>query len=165
MTEKSLARGMSNLIAKLKRNVTSPKAVDILAKLYCQQAREIILARTIAGYGVNKDGGRKSPLKPLSANYIIHRQRNKSRLASYTRPSKSNLTFSGELLSMLREKRNRPGNWRLVFQGNHEGGISNAKLAQYVSRDRPFLNLDRSEIQELEEGFRKNFAALVKRNI
>lgn len=165
MTEKSLARGMSNLIAKLKRNVTSVKAVDILARQYCQQAKQIILARTIKGYGVNKDGGNITRLKPLSANYIIHRQRNQSRLASYTRPSKSNVTFSGEMLSMLREKKNRPGNWRLVFQGNHASGISNAKLAEYVSRDRPFLFLGRSEIQELDQSFRKTFATLVKRSI
>lgn len=164
MAETSLARGFSKLIQRIKR-VTNINMRDKLAELYCQQARQIILSRTISGKGVSRDSGNITNLKKLSASYILYRQRNRKRLASYTSPTKSNLTFTGELLSSLSIKRFRQGSWQLRFEGQHGSGISNAKLARYVSEDRPFLNLSASEQKVLAASYRRNFAALVKRDV
>lgn len=158
-----LTKGFTKFIKNIKA-VTDIKTRDYLSERFISEARKVILARTIAGQGVSETGGSIGRLKPLSKKYISYRQRYKSSLASYTSPSKSNLTFSGELLSSLTQKRVRPGNWQLFFKGNHGTGISNARLARYVSRDRPFLNLGRTELRALNEFYKKEFVKLVKRN-
>ena len=57
-----------------------------------------IKKRTKLGYGVATEGGPQEKLKPLSDNYKKYR---KGKVASDTSPSKSNLTFSGDMLNDL----------------------------------------------------------------
>lgn len=158
---KNLGRAVDDLVAGLERGVLSARARDELAEAYVRQAATTIQRRTRQGYGVSQDGGTLQRLKPLSPAYV--EQRKRARLSSFTSPGRSNLTFTGELLGSLGVERRAAGHWVITLEGTRDDGLPNAQLARFVSRERPFLNLAKSEIQSLERAYRRTFDELVKR--
>ena len=74
-------------------------------KAFGEAARDLIVARTRRGFGVEKTGANQQRLKPLSQSYIKQRQR--SSLDPTTSARKSNLTFSGQLLRSIVVKAGR----------------------------------------------------------
>lgn len=145
--------------------------------------RDIIYKRTKAGYGVTSIDStvnvQKEKLAALSPSYIATRKgelafftsklgnivpykpKRKPRLGEFGTPSKSNLTFTGQMLDAI--------NYRLTRQGveiyvnknrREEGGLTNAKVADYVQQNgRLFFNLTQAElnilIREIEKELRK----------
>jgi hypothetical protein len=161
---KGLSRGIDALIDSVKKNLLSPEARDMLAEQVAREAASLIRRRTRRGLGVREEGGASSPLKPLSRSYV--EQRKRMRLSAFTSPGKSNLTRSSELLESLGVQRTETGRYRITPQGYRDvGGLSNAQLASYVSRARPFLYLAKDEIAQLAKGYRKSVEDLVKRKV
>lgn len=156
-----LGKGLDAFVAQLLK-AASPKVAEQVAEQAAREAASTIQRRTRQGFGVARDGGALERLAPLSPAYVKYRRANASRLSSFTSPGRSNLTFSSELLGSLSVAK-RGGAWKVVLEGAREDGLTNAQLARYVSRRRPFLNLAKSEIETIAKSARRTFASLVKR--
>ena len=113
-----------------------------------------IVRRTRLGYGVEGEGKLRQKLKPLSENYVEFRKQNKRKLYNLTSPKKSNLTFTGQLLNSLTAKSERIGKVTLFFKGKHNNldgsTMDNGLLANFVSKNRPFLGPTNREMQRLK---------------
>ena len=136
-----------------------------------QQAIKKIVRRTRLGYGVDEKGDKKFKLEPLRPMTIANRLRNKRRLHGQTRPKRSNLTFTGQMLNSMKVKRASHGVVAVGPKGSRrEGGITNPDLAELHAngttrmKPRPFNNLSRLERRQLVRWYRKRFGDLVKRN-
>ena len=70
-----------------------------------------IQVRTRAGFGVARNGDRQRRLRPLSRDYVETRSfaRRVGLLANTTTPSRSNLTFTGNMLESIRHRLTRNG--------------------------------------------------------
>lgn len=122
---------------------------------YGEKAADLIKKRTRLGYGVDKQGGTKKKLKPLSQSYKKHRQRH--RPSGPTSAGKSNLTSSGNMLDSLKSTPKK-GKASVGFFDK-----TNADKAEYVSEDRPFNNLSKAEIKQIQEDIEKNAIKEIKK--
>ena len=90
----------------------------------------------------------------MSENYVEFRKQNKRKLYNLTSPKKSNLTFTGQLLNSLTAKSERIGKVTLFFKGKHNNldgsTMDNGLLANFVSKNRPFLGPTNREMQRLK---------------
>lgn len=152
-----------------------------------EYAVERIVLRTRLGKGVSEKGDSASPLKPLSESY---RQQRKGKLAFYTTkdgkkvpyipkippildattsPTKSNLTFTGQLLNSIKVISVKAGKVLIAPTGKRSdrrskiSGATNREVAGYVSEERPFLNLSKSELLALNRFVREKIEALIKK--
>ena len=121
-------------------------------------ALELIKKRVRAGYGAT-DSGQRQRLKPLSKNYRERRKR--MTLSPFTTPGKSNLTRSGRLIGGLRVL-SRGGLVRIEPTGRSREGEQNTKVAEFVSADRPFLNLTTDEERKLVKFYRDKILDQIK---
>jgi len=123
-------------------------------------AAKMIVKRTRAGSGVRNSGGNVVKLKRLSTQYIEFRKRHT--LSNTTSPGTSNLTFTGKMLKSIRVTSIKTG-----IGGKSElivgpyGGF-NIKKAEWVSVDRPFMNLGKTEIKKITELMGKRIRNNVK---
>lgn len=123
----------------------------------------LIVKRTRLGYGVNKNLGQRSPLRRLSANYVLSRRRF-SGLAESTTAGKSNLTRTGQLLSSMQIVSSRPGYVVIGPRGIRSDGKRNEKIAEYQkAQGRIFNNLSLNEYKQLIRHYRKTFGDLLRR--
>jgi phage gpG-like protein len=110
----------------------------------------LITRRTREGYGAVRTGAGRKPLKELSGEYIKRRKR--ARLDPTTRPSKSNLTFTGQ---MLRSMSILGTTNTAVLVGpkrsRRKGGLTNFQVAELVSKERPFLFLTDKELETVTD--------------
>lgn len=159
----TFARDVAKFSKSLQEVLKEAKRTGTLS-LLGNAAIHIIQKRTWSGKGVKQPGGSTFALKPLSANYIKYRKVNRFRLSSQTSPGKSNLTFTGQLLYSLGLKKNSKS-ITIEPQGKRKDGKSNAEVAGYVSKTRPFLALSRDEQVTLGKFFRKTFDELVSRKV
>ena len=159
----TFARDVAKFSKSLRKVIKDAEKSGTLVNL-AAVAIDVIQKRTRSGKGVKKPGGSTYRLKPLSKNYIAFRRANASRLSGLTSPGKSNLTFTGQLLYSLGLKK---ATKRLTIepQGTRVDGKTNAEVAKYVSKVRPFLALSRDEQVVVEKFFRKTFDDIVKRNV
>lgn len=134
-------------IEKAIKRSLSPTQMRKLGKL----AIKIIQQRTRRGFGVKKSGAPRRRLKPLSREYI--RRRRRARLSRFTSAKKSNLTFSGQLLSLMRATVKKPGSVTINFDKRRRDGRKNSEIAEAVSKERPFNNLSKVEIRALVESY------------
>lgn len=124
-------------------------------KAFGEAAIELIVSRTRKGRGVSRTNSPDRKLKPLSRRYKAYRK--KKRLDPTTRPAKSNLTFSGQLLRSMRVKEasNRKVTWgpnKRIRGGTgsfRSEGLTNERLGELVSRQRPFNFLSKQEITKI----------------
>jgi len=146
------------------------------------EAINIIVKRTRVGNSPNRirvktEIGeiRERPvkIKALSPGYIQFRKDNKDWLDERTRPAKSNLTFTGQLLDSLRVTkaiRSRAvieptGTWRASEHPTQTRNISMKKLAGYVAdQGRPFLGLTELDSKKLIRFYRRSFGDLLKKS-
>lgn len=113
-----------------------------------------IKRRTRLGFGVHANGAKRKRLKRLSDKYIARRRATGTH--DETSPKKSNLTYTGQLLNSLKAEGYKKG-FRIVFNDRRKGEkLTNSKLAEYVSKARPFLNLSNRQIQRLGEDIASN---------
>lgn len=133
-----------------------------------EQAAEMVRLRTRLGSGVEKEGANKRPLKRLSDSYkqvrrgkiafftrggkvIPYTPDRPPSLHSHTTPSKSNLTFTGQMLDSLDVTSARRGEVTVGPTGSRKGGLTNKEVAGYVSKERPFNNLSKVEQKRMSE--------------
>ena len=106
-----------------------------------KQGVELIVKRTQGkGQGVREFKGRVSKLKKLSPS-TVQRRKNLP-LSSKTSPRRSNLTQSGKLMNNI-AYRKQAKSVRFYIRSRE------AKKAEYVSKDRPFMNLSEREFNTL----------------
>ncbi len=148
----SAADDLNKFIDKIGRVLTDAGKSENLMPV-AEKAIEIIRTRTRLGYGVGpgtSGTGDRFKLASLSSSYILHRKRNAGRLSSFTSPSRSNLTFSGQMLQSMTAVFLAPGSVVIDFTGSRSDGEDNAQIAKYVSGKRPFLNLSKNEVEQLK---------------
>ena len=157
--ERDVAKFSKSLTEALKR-ARSSKEMEFLAGA----AINIIQTRTWKGKGVDRPGGNTFNLKKLSKSYIEQRKRNRGRLSAKTTPTTSNLTYTGQMLYSLGFKK---GSKNIVIgpQGNRRDGGTNAKVAEYVSKVRPFMFLAADEQVQLNKFFVKRFDEIVSTTV
>ncbi len=119
----------------------------------------IIQRRTRRGFGVKKDGGRRTRLKRLSPGYVARRK--KATLSRFTSARKSNLTFTGQMLSAMDAKIKKLGSVTISFDKRRRDGELNQDIADAVSEARPFMHLSKVEIRALVESYDKTLQATI----
>lgn len=111
-------------------------------------AANLIKKRTLLGYGVRDQGGKKEKLKALSAKYKDFRKKNPP--TGPTTAGKSNLTYTGDMLNAVDYK---------VNGTNIEIGIfddaESEKAFWNMLNDREFINLSDSEIKQVGQYIKK----------
>ena len=151
------------LIGIIRSNLLSDRAI----KIYGKAAIDIIVKRTRRGFGVRQTGSNQYRFAKLSSSYI--EQRKRSKLDSTTSPSKSNLTFTGQLLrSLVVTKSGKEGSFTIgPNQRRRKGGLTNESLAGLLEtkNDRIFLNLAASELKTLTGLYETGLAAALKRQL
>lgn len=153
------------------------------------EATRLVKVRTKLGFGVPEPGAQRERLKPLSDSYIEQRA-NKARyftkndkvfripipggpsrhpdLSETTTPTKSNLTFTGEMLDSLRGFVTGPGKGVVKPTGARTdgSGLTNQQVANFVSEQgRPFLNLSNNEILQLKQKFVDDLLKRINRKL
>ena len=130
-----------------------------LANKIGQKASEMVKERTRSGLGVRKNNAPEKPLKALSPRYIKRRQalQAKGKLSRETTPSKSNLTKTGDMLDDIKYKSD--ANSATIFVGD-----ANREKAARGKKDRPFMNLSKKEINEINNLIEIEIANDIKKN-
>lgn len=155
MAEDNIGKGVSKFVADIKRGLEG-KYKDKIAEIAAKTGAVLIRERTRKGFGVANDGGAPYRLKRLSPSYVEFRRT--QTLSPFTSASMSNLTFTGAMLESLSATRVKTGVWQITLKGtNPRSGLSNAQIARYVSRSRPFLHLSGGEIEEIRDAARDYF--------
>lgn len=151
---------LDKIIGRLKKTVKESMSNESMVEVG-KFSIGLIVKRTRLGYGVNKNLGDRSKLKPLSAKYI--EQRKKSRLNQFTKPSRSNLTRTGQMLDSLSFKVTGPGKITIEPTGNRDDGKRNKDIAKYnAQRGRVFINLSKNEYSQIVRFYRKTFGDLLR---
>ena len=115
--------------------------------------------RTRLGKGVS-DNGKLEKLKKLTSKQYIDR-RKKSNLSPLTSPGKSNLTFTGQMLSAIKGIRNGT-TFTFFFAGTRDDGKTNSQIAQYARENgRHFFALSKSE----QNGLQRKISKIIKESI
>jgi len=147
------------------------------------EAAEIVRRRTRLGFGVEENGGIRKPLKPLADSYVKQRRgelafftrkdgtvvpfKPKVRpiLSRKTRPKKSNLTRFGFMLDSLKEQVKGLGKVQVTPTGTRPDGLTNEEVSEFVSDERPYLNLSNNEIKQIEISTSDEFEKIIKKNL
>lgn len=146
-----------------------------------REAAEMIRLRTRLGYGVASDAKPRRKLKPLSSSYKAQRKgevafftKNKKvipyepdrapRLSRETSPTKSNLTFTGQMLDSIDVITAKQGEVLVGPSGERDDGKSNQEIAGYVAEaGRPFNHLSDIETKRMTELISDKINELVKK--
>lgn len=123
-----------------------------------EEVPRIIRVRTRLGKGVDK--GNISKLNPLSEKYI--EKRKKGKLSAETKPKKSNLTFTGQMLDAIVGVR-KGTHFIFSFKGSRgDSDKTNDDLAKYArEKGRPFFELSESE----RKGLSRKITTIIKESI
>lgn len=127
-------------------------------------ALSLIVKRTRLGYGVRNNFGEKERLPQHSKRYIQVRK-DSPHLSETTSPTKSNLTFTGELLESVRVIKARDGKIVISPDGvRSDGRLTNLKLARILeSKNRVFNRISELEYQQILRFYRKTFGDLLSK--
>jgi len=170
---------------KRKSNRLMAEAVNasFLANL-AKHTKTMIYARVKRGFGVY--GGVMFPLKKLSPSYIERRRgqrvvgkrgkklknkrQNKPTLGPQGTPTKSNLTWTGQMLESFYYKVRRTGftlgindSARRHMDKNKMDDLTNEEVAIYASKKRPFFNLSHAEYRNILDKYRQHVKLVAKR--
>lgn len=135
-------------------------------KILAEMSAEIVRDRTrVLGKGVQKRGGYRKDLAPLTKSTIEKRRRNK-KLHPSTSPSRSNLTETGQMLDGLYGKSDRKGEGEIAIKSRRKGTTkTNDEVAFFVSGKRPFLDLSSAELKKLEDYTEDKSEKLYEKNL
>ena len=121
----------TDALGQLGKLLKEAKKPSVLKRIG-QKCIELIYNRTKLGYGVSNDKGgnaKKVKLPGHSDSYIDYRETYDHLLHDTTTPTKSNLTFTGQLLDALKFK--IAGDGITIYiedSGRKKGKITNKKL-------------------------------------
>lgn len=132
-------------------------------KLLGNEAVKLIVKRTRLGYGVQEQYGQREKLKGLSQRYIRRRQLSDD-LDETTRPKKSNLTFTGQMLRSLKVTTIGKGTVTIAPTGVRKDRKRNFDVAEWnARRGRTFNRLSMNEANQIVRIYRKRFGDLLGR--
>lgn len=182
---KDIAR-FSNKVIKALNNVDSGLDMKVIG----QFALDAIKIRTRLGYGVDSPGAKRKRLKRLSNSYIDYRRgrvrfyrtakskklvawkgKFKVPLSELTKPSKSNLTYSGQLIDSLKFRLSGRRSVEIGPTGSRtkvrpgEKSRTNQQVSKYVQKDRPYLNLSNNELRQITQLAQDMITKRVKKNL
>lgn len=147
----NIERKVANLMKKVRLKDYGDEAINRIQK------------RTRLGYGVT-DGERGKPrykLPALSTNY--KKARKKRKLDQTTKPGKSNLTRTGQLLRALRS-RVFGQTIQLYIKPDRNDGIDNKDLLEWqADKGRHFFELTDKEVKGLRNQLKKDLIKLLKK--
>lgn len=129
-----------------------------------------IRKRTRLGYGVSNSESQQ-PLKKLTEGYVSKRERYRQELHPNTRPNRSNLTATGQMLDGI-EAKGQKGKVILEISGSRNrelGGrrstLTNAEVAKYVQEQgRKFFAATNAEKQFLVREVKKLILSGLRKN-
>jgi hypothetical protein len=126
-------------------------------------AVSLIVKRTRLGYGVNRNGSKRFRLAALSEGYV--KQRKKGGLSSFTRPKKSNLTRTGQMLESVKVIKASRGVITIGPEGRRNDGKTNDDVAIWNAnrKGRSFIFISDNEYNQLRRAYRKAFGDLLKK--
>lgn len=169
-------------MARSKPSVAVKKFITTLKKTFTQVAKghayketakfaaEIITKRTRLGYGVFKHLGPKGKFMALADSTVERRKEMKrmGMLSSLTRPNRSNLTATGQMLDSI-DAVKRGDKWYIEPTGRRTDGKTNYEVAGYAHKGssnrppRPFVNLSVAEQDQVVRFYRRKFTVLIKK--
>lgn len=133
-------------------------------KFLADELIKIIVKRTRLGYGVDNTLGTRSKLKALSPRYIKARK-DYLDIDSTTRPSKSNLTLTGQMLRSMAIIKQDSSSVTIGPTGKRTDGNTNQEIAEFNrKRGRIFNNISINEFNQIRRIYRKTFGDLLKKN-
>ena len=141
------------LKAKMDKVLDELTKPEVLKEMGEKLIKEIQV-RTRLGYGVEESKGSQSKLKPLSEDYKIYRKT--KQLDSTTSPSKSNLSFTGDMLRSLVAK---PETGKVVIQHNDE--LSKKKTEWNADKGRVYMNISKTQFNNLIKFIKEKIKSLV----
>jgi hypothetical protein len=151
---------LDGLSKHLKESITRALEETITPQLMQQVGDDFvdqIRTRTRLGNGLDKHKGEPSKLRPLSKDYVESRKTFK-KLSPLTKPGKSNLTLTGEMLDQL--KATVQGAKITITFGNQ---FSKDKARWNQESGRKFLFISRVQIERLKNGLEKKITTLLKK--
>ena len=163
----TLERDLQNVVKNFQKDIKRALSKKEVGQI-CAFAVDLIVKRTRRGFGVKQSGGNVTRLKALSSSYIKARQSARSRLSRFTSPSKSNLTFTGQMLSSISVVKTKQSRGQVACTigaspNRRRDGKTNEEIAALVSIDRPFLNLGKTELKEVIKVFQDRLTKSLKR--
>ncbi len=119
-----------------------------------------IRKRTKLGKGVVKNKGSPKKLKPLAPSTKKTRGYAKKlgKLDSSTSKGRSNLTHTGKMLDSIKGTP-KEGKIKIEVTGER------SDIAEYVSKDRPFLEIDKGQFKELQKTLENELVTEIKKKI
>lgn len=148
---------------KLKKQKTDASSRNVY-KTLAEELIKIIVKRTRLGYGVKTNLGQRSKLKALSPRYIKAR-RDYLDIDSSTRPAKSNLTLTGQMLRSIKVIRVDGKSAVIGPSGRRSDGYSNLNIAEFNEKTgRIFNRISINEFNQIRRIYRKTFGDLLKKN-
>ena len=144
----------------IKEAANNSIANSVLGKDIAAQIKK----RTRLGKGVEENTKRIKNLKPLTSDQYINRRRlarKGNKLSSKTRPSKSNLTFTGVLLDSIASIARR-SKIIIFFRENRVDGVKNSDIVEFQrNQGREFFLLSNSELKK----FSRNVSERIRKTI
>lgn len=141
-----------------------------------------IVTRTRLGKGVETAGGAPTSLKALAQSTKDSRKgkvafattkdgvvfpytpKEKPELSKFTTPGKSNLTRTGQMLDAMRVISVKTGSVVLGFKPDRkDSDKTNAEIAGFAEKDRPFFNLSGPELSGIQRFIRDRIDELLKK--
>lgn len=155
---KEINLGIDKLKPKLTKLALGSVTNDDI-KTLCEFIVNIIKKRTRLGFGVKENGEKREKLKELKGRpkpykSTIHSRelaKEKGLLSKETTPTRSNLTMTGQMLDAITYSVKKLSGIIFIKDSSRSGSdATNKEVAEYVSKDRPFLNLSDSEIRQVK---------------
>lgn len=156
---------VSKFLGKIKNLVLSAAKPQVMRELG-NEAIRIIVKRTRLGYGAEpKTIGNRVKFPAHRPSYVEFRQENRAFLSPLTKPKKSNLTLSGQLLDSMKIKSLKARSAVIGPSGNRSGrfagDLNNEELATVLAKKgRTFNNLTIPEVKQLARFYRTRFGDL-----
>lgn len=149
---------LKKIAKEIEKNLGTNKELDFILEDVPQQIEK----RTRLGKGVSESGANEK-LAPLTSEKYIDKRKNSPELSSETTAKKSNLTFTGLLLSSIIGKR-KSTLFTFFFDENRKDGVSNSDLAKWQAlKGRRFFDLSKSERVGLSRKISKVIKASIKK--
>lgn len=152
-----------DLFDKIKDTLNTTIRQDQMASL-AQFTADLIVKRTLLGYGVDKQFAPKSKLNALSKKYVTFRTKFKT-LSDKTTPKKSNLTLTGQMLASVSVIKVKNGSVQIGPTGKRtDSKKTNLQIAQYnQEKGRTFNRVSDTEKNQVLREFRRTFGDLLKK--
>jgi len=153
---------LDNILSKIRKTING---VDL--KPHAKNAAEQIRKRTRIESGLSETerGSKKKKLKKLSPKYKTARAKSDKLNKGLTKPNKSNLTFTGQLLDSLRGSAQRKS-IVIDFKENRSDGKKNVDIMNYQKdQDRHFFELTDKEVKGLQRALKADLINNIKKKL